>query len=123
CPQGLRGVAGLRLVLARGLLVFPSELGAAAGKGVLLAVIITLVARPMAVRVAAMFSDLSRSELALLSWGGLRGAIPVVLATFAVIAHVPRSLHFFNVVFFAVVVSAVVQGSTVELLARRLRVF
>jgi cell volume regulation protein A len=119
----LASVADIGLFLALGLLVFPSQLGDVAGKGVLLALIITLIARPIAVRVATMFSDLSRSELALLSWGGLRGAIPVVLATFAVIAHVPRSLHFFNVVFFAVVVSAVIQGSTVELLARRLRVF
>jgi cell volume regulation protein A len=121
--EGLASVADIGLFLALGLLVFPSQLGDVAGKGVLLALIITLIARPIAVRVATMFSDLSRSELALVSWGGLRGAIPVVLATFAVIAHVPRSLHFFNVVFFAVVVSAVVQGSTVELLARRLRGF
>jgi cell volume regulation protein A len=121
--EGLASVADIGLFLALGLLVFPSQLGDVAGKGVLLALIITLIARPIAVRVATMFSDLSRSELALLSWGGLRGAIPVVLATFAVIAHVPRSLHFFNVVFFAVVVSAVIQGSTVELLGRRLRVF
>src|SRR6185437_10263564 len=53
-------------------------------------------------------------------WAGLRGAVPVVLATFPVIAHVPHSLQFFNIVFFAVVLSALVQGASFEPLARRL---
>ncbi len=58
----------------------------------------------------------------MLGWAGLRGAIPVVLATFPVIAEVPHSLEFFNIVFFAVLISTVVQGSTFEALARRLGV-
>jgi potassium/hydrogen antiporter len=52
----------------------------------------------------------------------LRGAVPVILATFPVIDGIPRSLEFFNIVFFAVLVSTVIQGSTVELLAARLGV-
>src|SRR5262249_61788902 len=83
---------------------------------------IALVARPIAVIAATLLGGLSRSERVVLSWAGLRGAIPVVLATFAVIANLPRSLLFFNIVFFAVVVSTVLQGSTFELLARRLSV-
>jgi cell volume regulation protein A len=67
-------------------------------------------------------SGLSRGERIVVGWAGLRGAIPVVLATFPIIAGVRGSLEFFNVVFFAVIVSAVVQGSTVEPLARRLGV-
>jgi potassium/hydrogen antiporter len=120
--EGLASVAEIGLFLALGLLVFPSQLGDVAVKGMLLALVIALVARPIAVSAATMLSGLSRSERVVLSWAGLRGAIPVVLATFAVIAHVPRSLHFFNIVFFAVVVSTVIQGSTVEFLARRLNV-
>ena len=58
----------------------------------------------------------------MLGWAGLRGAIPVVLATFPVIAEVPRSLEFFNIVFFAVVLSTILQGSTFEGLGRRLGV-
>jgi cell volume regulation protein A len=69
-----------------------------------------------------MRSGFSGRERVVLSWAGLRGAIPVVLATFAVIADVPRGLHFFNIVFFAVLVSALLQGSTVGWLARRLHV-
>jgi cell volume regulation protein A len=59
-------------------------------------------------------------ERTLLAWAGLRGAVPVVLATFPVIANVPHSLQFFNIVFFAVLLSTVLQGSTFETLARRL---
>ena len=60
-------------------------------------------------------------ERSILGWAGLRGAVPVVLATFPVIEHVPRSLQFFNIVFFVVLVSTVLQGSTFEAFARRLR--
>ena len=60
-------------------------------------------------------------ERAILGWAGLRGAVPVVLATFPVIEQVGRSVEFFNLVFFAVLVSTVVQGSTFEPFARRLR--
>jgi hypothetical protein len=59
-------------------------------------------------------------ERFVLGWSGLRGAVPVVLATFPVIADVPGSKQFFDIVFFAVVVSTVLQGTTIEPLARRL---
>lgn len=120
--EGLSSVAEIGLFLALGLLVFPSQLGGVAGKGVLLALVVALVARPLAVALATAYRGVSSRERVVLSWGGLRGAVPVVLATFAVIAGVPRGLHLFNVVFFAVVISALVQGSTVEWLARRVGV-
>ena len=120
--EGLASVAEIGLFLALGLLVFPSQLGDVAVKGILLALVVALVARPLAVAVATMRSGFSGRERVVLSWAGLRGAIPVVLATFAVIADVPRGLHFFNIVFFAVLVSALLQGSTVGWLARRLHV-
>ncbi|MEA2369937.1 MAG: potassium/hydrogen antiporter [Solirubrobacteraceae bacterium] len=120
--EGLASVAEIGLFLALGLLVFPSQLGHVALKGVLLALIVALIARPVAAGLATVGSGLSRGERVVLGWAGLRGAIPVVLATFLIIAGVPGSLRFFNVVFFAVLVSAVVQGSTVEPLARRLGV-
>jgi cell volume regulation protein A len=120
--EGLASVAEIGLFLALGLLVFPSQLGVVALKGVVLALVVTLVARPAAVGVATLWSGVNRRERAVLSWAGLRGAVPVVLAAFAVIAHVPRSFELFNIVFFAVVVSTVVQGSTVGWLARTLRV-
>jgi NhaP-type Na+/H+ and K+/H+ antiporter len=61
------------------------------------------------------------SERLLLAWAGLRGAVPVILATFAVIDGVPRSIEMLNIVFFAVLLSAMLQGPTVHHLARRLQ--
>jgi potassium/hydrogen antiporter len=81
-----------------------------------------VVARPLAVIPATLFSHFSWPERAILGWAGLRGAVPVVLATFPVIAHVPRAEELFNIVFFAVVVSTIAQGTTFEPLARRLGV-
>jgi cell volume regulation protein A len=79
-----------------------------------------LVARPLAVGLATGLFRYTGRERVVLGWAGLRGAVPVVLATFPVIAHVPRSPEFFNIVFFAVLLSTIVQGTTFEPLARRL---
>ena len=66
---------------------------------------LVLVARPVAVAPSTLPFAYNWRERALLAWAGLRGAVPVVLATFPVIEHVPHSLEFFNIVFFAVLVS------------------
>lgn len=120
--QGLGWLAQVTMFLSLGLLVFPAQLPAVALKGTVLAVVLVLVARPLAVVVATLPFAYTWPERAILGWAGLRGAVPVVLATFPVIEHVPRSLEFFNIVFFAVLVSTLVQGSTFEPIARRLGV-
>jgi potassium/hydrogen antiporter len=104
-----------------GLLVFPGQLGAVALEATVLGLALAFVARPIATTVVTAPWRYGMAERTLLGWAGLRGAIPVVLATFPVIEGVPRSLEFFNLVFFAVLVSTVLQGSTFEALARRLR--
>jgi cell volume regulation protein A len=118
--QGLAWVAQLSLFVTLGLLVFPSQLGHVAVEGTALALLLGLVARPLAALVAPGPAPFSLAERAVLGWAGLRGAVPVVLATFAVTAHVPHSLEFFNIVFFAVLVSTLLQGATFEPVARRL---
>jgi cell volume regulation protein A len=120
--EGLATLAEIGMFLALGLLVFPSQLGAIADKGILLALIVALVARPVAATLATVGERFHRRERLLLGWAGLRGAIPVILATFPIIRHVPRSLEFFNIVFFAVLFSAALQGLTINTLASRLGV-
>ena len=120
--QGLAWVAQIVMFLALGLLVFPSELGDVAPEGTALALVLVLVARPVAVFLSTALDRFSMADRMVLGWAGLRGAVPVVLATFPVIDEVPHSLEFFNVVFFAVVISTLLQGTTFEPLARRLGV-
>jgi potassium/hydrogen antiporter len=120
--QGLAWVAQIAMFLALGLLVFPSELDDVAPEGTALALVLVLVARPIAAFVSTAFDRFSVAERFVLGWAGLRGAVPVVLATFPVIDRVEQSATFFNIVFFAVVISTLLQGTTFEPLAKRLGV-
>jgi potassium/hydrogen antiporter len=90
--------------------------------GTLIALVVAFLARPLATALATAFDRYSARERVVLGWAGLRGAVPVVLATFPVISGVPHSLEYFNIVFFAVVLSTIVQGSTFEPLAQALGV-
>jgi cell volume regulation protein A len=116
--QGAAWVAQIALFLTLGLLVFPSQLGDVAFEATILALVMAVIARPLAAIVATLFDRFSMSERLVLGWAGLRGAVPVVLATFPVIEHVPHSQEFFNITFFAVVISTVLQGLTFEPFAR-----
>jgi len=118
---GLAWVSQIALFFTLGLLVFPSELGEVALDGVLLAVVLTLIARPLATFLTTAPFGYSPREVTLVSWAGLRGALPVVFATFPVIEGIPQAEHFFNLVFFVVITSALIQGATIDPLARRLR--
>ena len=119
--DGLAWVAQLTMFLALGLLVFPSQLDEIAWQGALIAVVLVFIARPLAVLVATAFAPLAIGDRLVLGWAGLRGAVPVVLATFPVIEGVEGSLTFFNIAFFAVLLSTLLQGTTFEPLARALR--
>ena len=120
--QGLGWVAQITMFLALGLLVFPSRLDDVWIEGTVLALLLLFVARPVATFASTALDSFSVSERLVLGWAGLRGAVPVVLATFPVIAEVPHSREFFNIVFFAVVISTLVQGTTFEPLAQWLGV-
>jgi cell volume regulation protein A len=120
--DGLAWVAQLVMFLTLGLLVFPDALWDVALQGTVLALIAAVVARPLAALVATTGMGFDVRERAVLGWAGLRGAVPVVLATFPVLEGVPRSEEFFTIAFFAVLVSTVLQGTTFEAFARRLGV-
>jgi potassium/hydrogen antiporter len=116
--QGLGWLAQIGLFFVLGLLVLPSELWGVAGKGLLLSAVLIVLARPLATLLVTAPTGLRLAEKTILGWAGLRGAIPIWLATFPVVAGVAEADLIFNAVFFVVVTSTLVQGATVEPLAR-----
>jgi cell volume regulation protein A len=120
--QGLSWVAQISLFALLGLLVFPSGLGEVALEGLVLSAALMLVARPLAAFAASALSPFDARERVMLAWAGLRGAIPIWLATFPVIAGIEGGELIFNSIFFVVVTSTLIQGATFEPLARRLGV-
>ena len=118
--EGLGWVAQIALFILLGLLVFPSRLDDVALKGLALSAVLILVARPIATFVATAFAPLNVREKAMLGWAGLRGATPIWLATFPVVAGIGGGEQEFAIVFFVVVTSTLVQGASFEPLATRL---
>jgi len=118
--EGVAFLAQVVLFVVLGLLVFPSELGSVALASLAVTAVLVFVARPLAVLVSATPFAMSGRGLVFLSWAGLRGAVPIVLATFALSEGVAGSATIFNAVFFVVLLSTVLQGVTLEPLARRL---
>ncbi|HEV7669562.1 MAG TPA: potassium/proton antiporter [Thermoanaerobaculia bacterium] len=112
--------AQIGMFLLLGLLVFPSRLLAVAPQGLALALLLAFVARPLVVFLLLLPFRFPRREALFLSWTGLRGAVPIVLATFPVMARLPGGREIFDVVFFVTVVNAVIPGATIAAVARRL---
>jgi cell volume regulation protein A len=111
-------LAQIVMFVVLGLLSFPSRLLAVTGQGLLVAVVLMLLARPAAVVLTMLPFRFDRRELTLLSWAGLKGAVPITLATFPLMAGLPHAELLFNVVFFVVLVSTIVQGWSLAPLAR-----
>lgn len=103
-----------------GLLVFPSQLLEVGWRGLVLALVLVFVARPVVVAMCLLPFGYTRREIGYIAWVGLRGAVPIVLATFPVLAGIDGAGEIFNMVFFVVVVTAIVPGGTVGWLTRRL---
>jgi potassium/hydrogen antiporter len=120
--EGLAWVAQIVMFLALGLLVFPSQLDDVWLEGTALALVLVFIARPLTAALATAFEPFTAGERVVLGWAGLRGAVPVVLATFPVIEGLDADKTFFNIIFFAVVISTLLQGGTVEWLAQKLGV-
>jgi cell volume regulation protein A len=120
--DGLAWLMQIAMFLALGLLVYPSKLVPVIGAGLLLALFLTLVARPAAVFLSLAFTKLTIPEKLMVSWAGLRGAVPIVLATFPLLAGVPQADTIFHLVFFVVLTSVLVQGTTISHVARWLGV-
>ena len=116
--DGIAWLMQIVMFLALGLLVFPSELVPAVVPGLLVALFLILIARPVAVLITLLPWKMPMNEKALVSWVGLRGAVPIILATYPLVAGVPNAEMIFNIVFFIVLVSALVHGTSIPSVAR-----
>ena len=120
--EAMANAAEIGLFLLLGLLVFPSRLPAVTLAALAVSVILVLVARPAAVWLCTLRTGFGWRERVVVSWAGLRGAVPIVLATLPLTAGVPGSGALFDVVFFVVLLSVLLQGTTLQWLVERLGV-
>jgi len=118
--DGVAWLMQIAMFVTLGLLVFPSHLPPVAGVSLGVAAFLIFIARPIAVFIALAASRMTVREKLLISWVGLRGAVPIVLATFPLIAHAPMAEAIFDIVFFIVFASVAVQGTTIPAVARLL---
>lgn len=115
--DGIAWLMQIVMFIALGLLVFPKQLVPVAGTGILLSLFLIIVARPAGVFLSLAFFKMKTREKAFISWVGLRGAVPIVFATYPLIAGVSKSDIMFNLVFFIVLTSVMLQATTLALVA------
>jgi cell volume regulation protein A len=120
--DGVAWLMQIGMFLTLGLLVFPSQLWPVAPLGLAVALFMVLVARPISVIISLLPFKRSLAEIAMVSAAGLRGAVPIVLATFPLLAGVPNAMMIFNIVFFAVLVSVLLQGMSIGWIANWFKV-
>jgi cell volume regulation protein A len=120
--DALGWMAQIVMFLLLGLLVFPSHFASVAKVGLALALVLAFVARPVAVAFCLIPFRLPLSEIAYIGWVGLRGAVPIVLATIPVISGAPGAMVLFDVVFFIIVVGSLLPGATIRWVTPRLNV-
>jgi len=116
--DGLSWLGQIAMFLTLGLLVFPSHMIPIIPSGIIISLVLIVIARPIGVFSSLMFSSYSLKEKIFLSWVGLRGAVPVILATFPLLAGIEGAVLYFNIVFFIVFSSAIIQGWSLSVVAR-----
>jgi cell volume regulation protein A len=120
--DGLAWLMQIIMFLTLGLLVYPSKIVPIVGIGILVSLILIFIARPVGVFISLAFFKVQRREKIFISWVGLRGAVPIVFATYPLLAKIDKADMIFHLVFFISVTSVLIQGSTLPLVARWLNV-
>lgn len=106
------------LFLTLGLLIYPTKIWPLAGIGLLISLFLIFVARPISVHICLRFFKINLRNSAFVSWVGLRGAVPIVFATYPLTAHLEKAPLIFNLVFFITVTSVLIQGTSLPMVAR-----
>ena len=118
--DGFAWLMQIVLFLTLGLLVFPSEIIPIIGIGMIISVFLIVVARPLSVFISLYFFKLQTRSKLFISWVGLRGAVPIVFATYPLLAGAEKAHMIFNIVFFISLTSVLIQGSTLPFVAKLL---
>lgn len=120
--DGLAWLMQIVLFLTLGLLVFPSHILPVFGIGLLISIFLIIVARPLSVFISLSFFKMKLRRRLYISWVGLRGAVPIVFATYPLLAGIDKANMIFNIVFFISVTSVLIQGTTLPIVAKWLNV-
>ncbi|MGI6457923.1 MAG: potassium/proton antiporter [bacterium] len=120
--DGIAWLMQIVMFLTLGLLVFPKQLVTIIGSGMMVSLFLMFIARPLSIFSTMIWAGLNFREMALVSWVGLRGAVPIILATFPLLAGVPEADRYFNIVFFIVLTSVAIQGPLIQPIAKLLKV-
>lgn len=120
--DGLAWLMQIVLFLTLGLLVFPSEIVPVMGIGMMIAAFLIFIARPLSVFISLLPFKMKLRRRFYISWVGLRGAVPIVFATYPLLAGIDKAHMIFNIVFFISLTSVLLQGTTLSVLAKWLNV-
>ena len=120
--EGLAFFAQVTMFIIMGIFVVPHRLWVIALPSIALSLILIMIIRPIAVWLSVPFGRLTTQERAFLGWAGLRGALPIILGMYVLSADLPHAQFIFNTVFFVVLFSALIQGTTLNWVAKRLGV-
>lgn len=120
--DGVTWLAQIVVFIMLGLLVNPHEMLSVAAVSILIGIFMIIIGRPLSVFLClAPFRKISTKAKVLVSWVGLRGAVPIIFATYPVVANVDGASQIFNIVFFVTIISLLVQGTTVISSASKLK--
>ena len=120
--DGFAWLMQIVLFLTLGLLVFPTQIIPVIGIGLIVSTFLIIIARPLSVFISLSFFKMKNRTRWFISWVGLRGAVPIVFATFPLLAGIDKAQMIFNIVFFISVTSVLIQGTTLSAFAKWLHV-